>query len=171
MNIKGLLATASNHLNLLDAYGLLRRKFTKSQVAILIYHRGCPDRDSWSLEPLSSQEFQKQIEYFCRNHELLSLDQLVSYIRQRKTLPEKAVVITLDDGYKDNYLYAYPILKKYSIPVTIFLTTGHIGSGNPLWDVQVLCVIQNTTIEELNLSGYGNYPLRSRRDKAKAVNM
>lgn len=42
MDIKGLVAIALHHLGFLDAYGFLRRKLTKSQVAILMYHRVCP---------------------------------------------------------------------------------------------------------------------------------
>jgi peptidoglycan/xylan/chitin deacetylase (PgdA/CDA1 family) len=168
MDIKGLAATALNRLGFLDAYSFLRRKLTRSQVAILIYHRVCPDRDSWSLEPLSPQEFQKQIEYFCRNYELLSLDQLVSYIRQRKTLPEKAVVITFDDGYKDNYRYAYPLLKKYRIPATIFLATGCIGKDRLFWWDKVGYIIENSTVARLNLDELGSYSLRSNTDRHQA---
>jgi peptidoglycan/xylan/chitin deacetylase (PgdA/CDA1 family) len=160
MDIKGLAATALNRLGFLDAYGFLRRKLTKSQVAILIYHQVCPYRDSWSPAPLSPREFQKQIEYFCRNYELLSLNQLVAYIYQKKTLPEKAMVITFDDGYKDNYLYAYPVLKKYRIPATIFLSTGYIGKGRLFWSDEIRYIINNTTAAQLDLDELGSYTLR-----------
>lgn len=133
-----------------------------------MYHRVCPARDSRSLEPLNPRGFEKQMEYFCRSYEPLSLDQLAQYICQGKTFPEKAVVITFDDGYKDNYLYAYPVLKKYRIPATIFLTTGHIGTGNLLWPDKVRYIIQHTTLAEVNLGAFGNHSLKSERDKARA---
>ena len=116
MDVKGLLAAVANHSRFLDAYGFVRRKLTKSQVAILIYHRVSPKQDTWSLEPLSPQSFEMQMKYFCQNYEIISLDGLVECIKQGKPLPEKAVVITFDDGYKDNYCYARPILKKYHVP-------------------------------------------------------
>jgi len=133
LEIKALAAAIANHIAFLDAYGFIRRKFTKSQVTILMYHRVSPVKDSWSLEPLSPQEFERQITYFCRNYEIIPLEGLASCIRQRDTLPERAVIITLDDGYKDNYLYAYPVLKKYHIPAAIFLTTGNISTDKIFW--------------------------------------
>ena len=165
MDINGLLAATFNRFCILDAYAFLRRKLTKSQVFILMYHRISPMRDSSSLEPLSPQSFEHHIRYFCENYEILPLDRLVKYIEKGKTLPEKAVVITFDDGYKDNYLYAYPILKKYHVPATIFLTTGHIGTSNLFWFDKVSYIIQNTNIDQLNLDELGSYSLQSELDR------
>lgn len=156
---KALAALTANRSGLLNSYAFLRRKLTKSQVAILMYHRVCPQIDSWTLEPLSPREFERQIEYFCRSYELLALNQLVAYICQRKTLPEKAVVITFDDGYRDNYLYAYPILKKYRVPATMFLTTGYIGKGRLFWWDEIGYIINNTTAAQLDLDELGSYSL------------
>lgn len=89
----------------------------------------------------------------------------MQYIQEGKSLPEKAVVITFDDGYKDNYLYAYPSLNKYHIPATIFLTTAHVGRGKLFWWDKVNYVIQHTTVNQLNLGELGNYLLQSELDK------
>jgi len=168
VEIKALAAATANHLGLLDAYTFFRRKLTKSQVVILMYHRVSPSKDNWSLEPLSPQTFERQIEYFCRKYEILDLGELVQFIQQGKSLPQKAMVITFDDGYKDNYLYAYPILKKYHIPAIIFLTTGHIGTGKLFWWDKVSYVIQQTNVGQLNLDELGNYSLQSELDKSHA---
>lgn len=168
MEIKTLAAATANHLGILDTYAFFRRKLTKSQVAILMYHRVSAANDGWSLEPLSPQTFERQIEYFCRKYEILDLGELVQFIQQGKSLPQKAVVITFDDGYKDNYLYAYPILKKYHIPATIFLTTGHINTGKLFWWDKVSYVIQQTNVGQLNVDELGNYPLQSELDKSHA---
>jgi peptidoglycan/xylan/chitin deacetylase (PgdA/CDA1 family) len=56
-------------------------------------------------------------------------------IKNKETLDPKTVVITFDDGYKDNLLNAVPILKKYNIPATFFITSGYINTDNTLsWD-------------------------------------
>jgi peptidoglycan/xylan/chitin deacetylase (PgdA/CDA1 family) len=166
--LKTLAAVIANRSGLLNSYAFLRRKLTGSQVGILLYHRVGPQNDNWSLKPLSPQSFEKQMEYFYRNYEILPLDRLVQYIQQGKPLREKAVVITFDDGYKDNYLYAYPILKKYHIPATIFLTTGHIGSSKLFWFDEVSYVIQLTPLNQLEFDELGSYPLRTETDKFHA---
>ena len=167
-SLKTIAVMVANRSGLLNSYAFLRRKLTKSQVAILLYHRVCPQNDNWSLKPLSPWSFERQMEYFYRNYEILPLDRLVQCIRQVKTLPEKAVVITFDDGYKDNYLYAYPILKKYHIPATIFLTTGHIGSSKLFWFDEVSYVIQLTPLNQLEFDKLDSYPLQTDIDKSRA---
>jgi peptidoglycan/xylan/chitin deacetylase (PgdA/CDA1 family) len=170
MGIKNFILTASDRIGFLDTYALIRRKLTKSQVAILMYHRVGPKNDTWSLESLDPQTFQKQIEYFSRNFELISLDELVRCIRQKKSLPKKAVAITFDDGYRDNYLHAYPIIKKYNIPTTIFLTTGHIGTNKLFWWDKVSYIVKHTRVNKLNLGKFGNYLVSSDREKSLTNN-
>lgn len=168
MDVKALLAAAIDKPRFLDAYGFVRRKITKSQVAILMYHRVSPKIDPWSLRSLSPQSFETQIKYFSKNYEILSLDRLIEYIVQGEPFPEKAVVMTFDDGYKDNYRYAYPILKRYNIPATIFLTTGHIGTGSLFWWDKVSYCIQQTSLDKINLKGFGSFSLRSEKEKYRA---
>ena len=134
-----------------------------------MYHRVCSNMNNWTLEPLSPESFEKQIRYFCRSYEILPLEILVQYIQQGECLPEKAVAITFDDGYKDNYLYAYPILKRYDVPATIFLTTGHIGTGELFWSDKVRYVIHHATKEQLELDELGTYALQSKSDKVFAT--
>lgn len=133
-----------------------------------MYHRVCPDKDSWSLAPLSPRDFEKQLEYFRRNFELMSLDQLAQCIRRRRNLPEKAVVITLDDGYKDNYLYAYPLLKKYRIPATIFLSTGYVGNDRLFWYDEVRYIISSAPVVQLRLEELGSFSLRTEPARYRA---
>lgn len=54
----------------------------------------------------------------------LSAERLVTALLNREELPQKSIVVTFDDGYEDNYLYAYPILKKYNITGNVFISTG-----------------------------------------------
>ena len=168
MEINRTAANVANHLGIFDAYAFLRRRLTGSQVAILMYHRVCPDEENQYLEALSVESFERQMEYFSRNYEIFSLDELVQHIVSEDFPSEKAVVVTFDDGYKDNYLYAYPILKKYHVPATIFLATGHIGSGKLFWWDKVGYIIQHSSIKQLNLDGLGSYCIESKIDKSRA---
>ena len=61
------------------------------------------------------------------NYTSLTLDQLNDYITSKKPFPEKSVVITLDDGYVDNFDGAFPYIKQYNLHATIFMISGYIG--------------------------------------------
>jgi peptidoglycan/xylan/chitin deacetylase (PgdA/CDA1 family) len=164
MALKDIIIRGSDKIGLLDSYAFMRRNITKSQVGILMYHR-VSKVDNWSLKPESPDNFQMQIEYLCNNYEILSLGKLVQAIEQGKPLPIKGVIFTFDDGYKDNYTYAYPILKKHRIPATIFLTTGHIGGENLFWWDKVNYVIHKTLATQISLDSLGSYSLVSELDK------
>ena len=86
---------------------------------------------------VSSDNFSRQMEYIKKNgYEVITLDELVNSIKSKKNLKRNKVVITIDDGYQDNFEYAYPVLKKFGFPATIFLVTDAIGNkkGFLNWD-------------------------------------
>ena len=167
MEIKSIIARIANGIGFVDTYAFLRRTITKSQVAILMGHRVSPRSDNWSSSSISPETFEKQIRYFVHNYNVISLEKLVEYIKQVKTLPPKSVVITFDDGYKDNYQYAYPILRKYNLPATIF-TAGLIGTGEMFWWDKVKYIFYYTNIKQLDLEGFGNYSIQAEPDKKQA---
>jgi len=90
---------------------------------ILNYHSIHPFHKS-SIRP---EDFLNQMEYIASNFKVVVINELLkirsSAIHQRN----KVAVITLDDGYEDNYLYAFPTLKKLGLNATVFLTTGFIN--------------------------------------------
>lgn len=84
---------------------------------------------------VSPSNFNMQMKYLEDNgYTFISASDIVDAIAAHKPLPVKAVSITIDDGYSDNFTNAFPILKKYSIPATIFLVTGDMGAkGHLTW--------------------------------------
>ena len=152
----------------LDLYGNLRRKISKSQVIILVYHRIGPITDKWSVNPvLHHKLFEEQINYFSKNFEIVSLNNLSEMITNGK-ISEKAAVITFDDGYKDNYEVAFPILKKYNAPATIFLATGAIEQKKLFWWDLVNYVLFQTDMKSIDINDIGTYQLNSDENKSKA---
>jgi peptidoglycan/xylan/chitin deacetylase (PgdA/CDA1 family) len=104
------------------------------KVLILCYHRVNDDNHSY-LRPAKVEDFERQMQYLSRVYNPVSLEQIVQHLQDGTPLLPKSIAITFDDGYRDNYENAYPILKRYSIPATIFLTTSYIGTGKiPWWD-------------------------------------
>jgi peptidoglycan/xylan/chitin deacetylase (PgdA/CDA1 family) len=101
---------------------------------IICYH--CiRDEGNPHLRPAKIADFEKQMQYLSKVYNPISLEKMAQHIQNGTSLPSKAIAVTFDDGYQDNYENAYPILKKYNIPATFFLTTGFIGTGEiPAWD-------------------------------------
>jgi len=101
---------------------------------IICYH--CIKDEAWShLRPTKVADFENQMQYLSKVYNPISLERIAQHIQNGTPLPSKAIAVTFDDGYQDNYENAYPILKKYNIPVTFFLTTSFIGTGKiPMWD-------------------------------------
>ncbi len=108
-------------------------------VPILMYHSVNPPASSnMPMITVSPQVFEKQMR-FLRSHKynVITLEALARLIKEKKRIPSKTLTITLDDGYRNNYTYAFPILKKYNLPATIFVIINEVGrpQGDRLnWD-------------------------------------
>ena len=72
--------------------------------------------------------FAKQMRFLARhNYNVISLTEFIEMVKSGKKIPHKTIAITFDDGLKNNFLNAYPVLKKYNLPATIFIPTDFIG--------------------------------------------
>lgn len=101
-------------------------------VPILMYHKVNPDSKAggYGLR-VSPGSFEKQMAYLSRSgYHTISLSDLADHFEKGRPLPARPVIITFDDGYLDNYTYAYPILKKYGMTATIFVVAGTVGGIN-----------------------------------------
>lgn len=114
---------------------------------ILIYHRVNDDEDPY-FRGIRPADFERQMAYVSSRFHVLSLPDLVAGLRAG-SLPNHAIAVTLDDGYRDNYLHAFPILKRHSIPATIFLATSVIGSNRQLWHDDVFSAFRETAESKL----------------------
>lgn len=115
----------------------------------------------------STRDFERQIAHLAKNYKVISLDEIVERVKKRNSL-RGCVAITFDDGFKDNYENAYPILKKYDVPATIFLTTGYIEDGTAPWFIKIRYIFMKTpkTYFELSLGNKTiSLPMRTREEK------
>jgi peptidoglycan/xylan/chitin deacetylase (PgdA/CDA1 family) len=93
-----------------------------SGVTVLIYHRF--GEDKYPTTNIDVARFREQLEYLkVNNYSVIPLQQLVQLLHAGKDLPERSVVITIDDGYRSVYENAWPLLKEYGYPCTVFLYT------------------------------------------------
>jgi peptidoglycan/xylan/chitin deacetylase (PgdA/CDA1 family) len=128
---------------------LLSRITPARNVAVLAYHSIGVNNSYFTVKP---EVFGKHIEYLRRNHIIVGLDEIVDFVRGERALPPKSVAITFDDGYYDNYLNVYPLLRKHNLPATIFVSTGYVGSRRRLGDVP-LTMLNWNTISEMSQMG------------------
>jgi len=97
-------------------------------IPILTYHNFTTEEGS--SYDINIVEFEKQMDYLsAHNYSVISLSELLARVRSGQ-LPPKPIVITIDDGFKSTYTLAYPVLKKYNFPATLFLYTNFIEKNN-----------------------------------------
>ena len=110
--------------SLLWPWALIRNNLLpKPQVRILTYHR--VGNNSHPLNVLPNH-FEKQMRYLSEEYQVICLEDLYYWMIGKLKLPAKAVIITFDDGYDNNFSCAFPILQKHGLSATIFLTTGRL---------------------------------------------
>jgi len=106
-------------------------------VPVLMYHSVSPT-DSEGRNTITPENFQRHMEYLrIKKYTVISLDTWVQLIKNRTPLNKKYAVITFDDGVEDNYTYAYPILKSYGYPATIFLIASTVDTQGWLGWAQI----------------------------------
>jgi len=91
-----------------------------ADATVFIYHRFGEDIYPTTSVPVDS--FRKQMEYLREGgFRVVPLQEIVDAVKNRKLIPDKTVAITIDDGYSSTYTVAWPVLKKYGYPFTVFL--------------------------------------------------
>ena len=98
------------------------------RVHIFIFHRVLEKEDPLQPGEPGLSRFETIIKFISEVYNVISIDDAVNCLKSGR-LPKRAACITFDDGYLDNYTNAFPVLKKYSIPATIFIATDYIGRG------------------------------------------
>jgi peptidoglycan/xylan/chitin deacetylase (PgdA/CDA1 family) len=139
---------------------LFERAFRWSGVLVLNYHRvgdgagSMFDRGLWSA---GADAFGDQVR-FCRLHfDIIAPDDLPYALARRRG---RYVLLTFDDGYRDNYEVAFPILRREGVPATFFVTTGFIDSRRlPWWD-EIAWMVRTSACEAIALRPWRSEPVR-----------
>ena len=137
---------------------------------ILMYHRVVDRVDAPDPYRLcvTASEFETHMKYLCdRRFQVISVEDVARATAEGEWPWVKPVVITFDDGYMDNYTYAFPILKKYELKASIMLVTSYIGRTNE-WDqdsdTMASPLLGTDEIQEMARNGitYGSHTLTHR---------
>jgi peptidoglycan/xylan/chitin deacetylase (PgdA/CDA1 family) len=150
---------------LVNVTGILRRARSKPGVLILMFHKINNESDLLPLT-LNVDLFEELILEINENFEIITVDSIGSIIPGNSDpLNTKGlkIALTFDDGYEDNYINAYPILKTHNIPATIYLSTDHIIGRKVFWYEQIIHALLTSEESVIDLSdlGYGSHLLDS----------
>jgi peptidoglycan/xylan/chitin deacetylase (PgdA/CDA1 family) len=117
-------------LNINKWYNLTRNFFERKSI-VLAYHRVAETTvDPWELA-VSPKNFEQQLQVLSKLN-VIPISELVIQLRAKSIL-SNSVCLTFDDGYSDNYSIAKPLLEKYKIPATFFISSVNIGTDKEFW--------------------------------------
>ncbi|SPP66146.1 polysaccharide deacetylase family protein [Nitrospira lenta] len=125
----------------------------QGRVIVLTYHRVVPQKvvERQHIQPgmyMLEESFAAHIAYFREHFTILSLDELLELWRTNQfKRDEPYCVITFDDGWRDNYQFAFPILRRYAVPATIFLATDFIGTTRWFWPDRMMLVLERARVQ------------------------
>jgi peptidoglycan/xylan/chitin deacetylase (PgdA/CDA1 family) len=117
-------------------------------LTVLCYHRVADELPPDVLTHIAStsQQFEQHLDFLEERFTVVGMDDLAGWLDGAHGLPPRAAMITFDDGYRDNYTVAYPILRRRGLPATIFLATDHIESAEPFWWDRVAHAFHHATV-------------------------
>ena len=115
---------------------------------VVNYHRVASESPGYRDIAVDPASFRSHLEYMLgRGYRFLSLTDYQAYLAGEFTLVGDSILLTLDDGYRDNYTAAFPILQDLGVPAAVFLCTGSIETTTLLWWDRVARVVRSTRRE------------------------
>jgi peptidoglycan/xylan/chitin deacetylase (PgdA/CDA1 family) len=137
----------------------------RQRLAVLHYHRVCPERDPLFPDNLDPATFEAQIRVVNAVYSVLPLGEAIRRL-YRGELPDRALSITFDDGYADNFSVALPILRAQGLPATFFIASGYMNGGT-MWNDRIILALRRlhrpVDLRPLGLPDFPpSYPTRLR---------
>jgi peptidoglycan/xylan/chitin deacetylase (PgdA/CDA1 family) len=135
-----------------------------SRLTVLTYHR-IADPRAPTFKGLAANVsatpdgFAAQLTFLRRWFNVVSLGDVVAWLEDGRPLPQRAALITFDDGYRDNHDAAWPVLRAQGLPAALFVATGCIGSTEPFWWDLVAYAFERTRLAEADLPLLGLTPI------------
>lgn len=134
-------------------FSLLSPAGARARLSTLIFHRVLPVADPLFPGEVHAQQFDQICSWLKHWFNVLPLDEAVERL-VNASLPARALAITFDDGYADNYEVALPILRRHSLQATFFVATGFLDDGC-MWNDQIVETIRRSRSSVLDLTGLG----------------
>jgi peptidoglycan/xylan/chitin deacetylase (PgdA/CDA1 family) len=154
--IKGKRALLANLIYHSQAFRGLKY-FDSRTLVIFNYHRirsdvHSPRFDDGVYGP-TQDELHDQFKWMKLNADVISEQDLLDHVRTNRKLPRSSVMITFDDGYRDNYELALPVIQDLKVPAIFFIATGAIESREVGWWDTIAYLIKRSPLKQLTLRG------------------
>lgn len=94
-----------------------------------------------ALSYVTPKTFRKHLKYLTSDHTVVPLEELVTKVKNSEKVAEKTIALTFDCGWMDFFLNAYPVIREFQVPVTLFLPTAFIGTNDLFWEDKVLLAL------------------------------
>ncbi len=127
----------------------------KNQLMVMMYHRVLPEDhpDRQHEQPgmyVSPETFEMHMQELQARFEFVRLDDWIQKVSSGETVPKMACAVTFDDGWRDNFEFAFPVLERYQIPATIFVVSEFVGMHYSFWPNRLARLLAGLSAEELN---------------------
>ena len=135
-------------------------------VPVLVYYSFSKNKPGKT--PVTQDDFKAQMKYLKENgYNVITLDQLLDFLDYKEQIPEKSVVITFDDGWRSIYNIAFPIMKEYGFPATLFIYTDFIGGGKAISWKQVKKLSENGFDIQCKTKTHRNLAAKKKKESFK----
>jgi len=136
----------------------LRRMVQRKQAIVLTYHRVIEKWDrtldySQSGMVVTPDTLDRQLQFLKQYFDIVPLSYFLNPTPNTQH-QQPVCSITFDDGWRDNYEIAFPILRKYGVPATIFLATDFIGTDRAFWHTELMYLLMHGDLSRLRLLRY-----------------
>lgn len=171
---KKLLEALYAALHYSGASSIYSRLSNHESAVALAYHSVSSEKDRDWIDPDNDMPidlFEQQMLFLRENCNVISLDHLYDRIVNHEPIEPRTVLITFDDGYRNNLVNAAPILKKYDLPAIIYLATGYIENGDPQWIDELYSYFRHRKSDRLELAGLGKFDLSRKEEEKEAYGL
>ncbi len=121
-------------------------------------------RGHWSA---SVEEFDAQLELLVKDADVITPEDVPSVVGRKG----RHVLLTFDDGYRDNYLAAYPVLRARNVPATFFLATGLLDSRGPSWFDELAWMVRMSEVDRVEPGNWLPVPVNLKEDPEAAIEL
>ncbi len=130
-------------------------KFLSNDGLVIFLFHGVIDKQiseirNYKKKHLQKNYFEKIINNLKKNGNCISMDDIIDFYENNIDFKKKSFAITFDDGYENNFSIASPILSKYEVPATFYITTDFVDNNHMSWIDRIEYCIENTSEGKLS---------------------